>query len=452
MTLALDLPRPSRGPALPLPYQWEPRGYQRRLWHALEAGKKRAVAVWHRRAGKDDVCLHWTCCAAHERVGTYWHLLPEASQARKAVWEAVNPKTGLRRIDEAFPLPLRAGTRENEMFIRLKCGSTWQLVGSDNYNSLVGSPPIGVVFSEYALADPNAWGYIRPILQENQGWAVFIFTPRGRNHAATLYDGAKGDPTWFAELLSAEQTGVFTEEQLAVERREYMREYGPDDGEARYRQEYLCSFSAGVLGAYYARQIDEAEQDGRICLVPHDPKYRVITAWDIGIGDPTAIWFVQPIGPVLRVIDYIENSGVGVDWYVRELEKRPYTYARHIWPHDGENKEWGTGKTRKEIAEGLGMRNIDVLPRPLSDGVDDGINAARLLLPTAVFDRDKCARGIDCLRSYRRKWDEARRCYADVPYHDWTSHGADSWRALAMGDLVLPGKPAPLKYPDYGFV
>ena len=178
-----------------LPFNnWQPRLYQKKLWTHLENGGQRAVAVWHRRSGKDEVALHWTACAMHRRIGTYWHMLPEASQARKAIWEAINPHTGKRRIDEAFPPAVRSTTRDNEMFIRIRPGSTWQVIGSDNYNSLVGSPPVGVVFSEWALADPQAWAYVRPILRENGGWAVFIYTPRGRNHGATFYEGHQGDP------------------------------------------------------------------------------------------------------------------------------------------------------------------------------------------------------------------------------------------------------------------
>ena len=393
--------------------------------------------------------MHWTAVAAHERVGTYWHLLPEAAQARKAIWEAVNPHSGMRRIDEAFPRALRETTRENEMFIRFRNGSSWQLVGSDNYNSLVGSPPIGVVLSEYALADPNAWGYIRPILAENGGWAIFISTPRGRNHFSALYDAAKGDPTWFAELLSAEDTGVFSVEQLTTERREMMREYGPDDGEARYRQEYLCSFAAGVLGAYYARQIDDAESEGRICRVPHDPKLPVHTAWDLGIGDATAIWCMQLVGAEVRAIDYIENSGVGIDWYVRELDKRPYKWGEHILPHDADVKELGTGRSRLEVMQSLGLRNTRVLA---AQSVEDGINAVRMLLPQMYFDAAKCERGLVCLRHYHRAWDEKRRTYQDRPYHDFSSHGADALRYFALSDARNRGKPAALKYPDYGFV
>jgi phage terminase large subunit len=185
---------------------WEPRVHQRPFWDYLEAGGKRAIEIAHRRWGKDDVTLHRTAVAAHERVATYWHMLPEYAQARKAIWDAVNPHTGKRRIDEAFPKELRANTVADEMFIRFKCGSTWQVIGSDNYDKLVGTPPAGVVLSEWSRANPAAWAFLAPILAENGGWAAFITTPIGRNHAKTMYDMAKTDPAWFAEVSTVEDT------------------------------------------------------------------------------------------------------------------------------------------------------------------------------------------------------------------------------------------------------
>jgi phage terminase large subunit len=167
-----------------LPHKWSPRPYQKRLWSYLEGGGKRAIEIAHRRWGKDDVALHWAACAAMQRPASYWHMLPNYSQARKAIWTAVNPHTGKRRIDEAFPAAIRSATLENEMFIRFKNGSTWQVIGSDNYDSLVGTPPAGIVFSEWARANPASWGYLAPILLENDGWALFITTPIGRNHCA----------------------------------------------------------------------------------------------------------------------------------------------------------------------------------------------------------------------------------------------------------------------------
>ena len=198
-----------------LPYKWSPRPYQKPVWNYLSNGGTRAVLRWHRRSGKDEVLLHHTACAAHERVASYWYMLPEYSQARKSMWDAINPKTGKRRIDDAFPPELRKTTREQEMLIQFHNGSTFQLVGSDNFNSLVGSPPVGLVFSEYALSNPSAWAYLMPIVEENNGWAAFNSTPRGNNHFKNMCELADSEPGWFYDALSARDTGVFTEKQLS---------------------------------------------------------------------------------------------------------------------------------------------------------------------------------------------------------------------------------------------
>jgi hypothetical protein len=427
-------------PIIRLPNNWRPRDYQLGLWSYLENGGLRAYEVAHRRWGKDDIALHWTATAAHQRIGTYWHMLPEASQARKAIWEAVNPHTGKARIDEAFPPELRANTRGNEMFIKFRCGSTWQVVGSDNYNSLVGAPPVGLVLSEWALADPNAWAYLQPILEENGGWALFITTPRGRNHAATFYESCKVEPEWYTERQTAQDTGVFSQEQLDRIKREYIANYG-DDGEQRFLQEYFCSFDAGVVGAYYSREMQRAEEDKRICSVPYDPSAPVYTAWDLGIGDSTAIWFLQVCGRELHLVDYIERSGVGLDVYAKEIKERPYVYEAHILPHDAEARELGSGKSRVEILEGFGIRSI-IAPKL---GVDDGIQAARALIARSWFDETRCKRGIDALRQYRREWDDKLKIFKSRPLHDWASHGADAFRYLAVGlqerKVTRKGKP-----------
>jgi hypothetical protein len=264
-----------------LPNRWEPRDYQRRLWSYLEGGGKRAVAVWHRRAGKDEVCLHWTACAALQRVGNYWHMLPEASQARKAVWDAINPHTGRRRIDEAFPRAIRLGQRDDDMKINLVNGSTWQLVGSDRFDALVGSPPIGLVFSEYSLTNPGAWDYLRPILAENGGWAVFMLTPRGRNHAWTLYDRARVQPGWFAEMLTVDDSKAMGADVIAADRASGMA----DDMVA---QEYYCSFDAALPGAYYGKLLQNADTERRIGRVPWTPDAVVHTACRSGARTESA--------------------------------------------------------------------------------------------------------------------------------------------------------------------
>lgn len=409
---------------------WRPRKYQEPLWKYLENGGKRAIALFHRRAGKDEIALHWTACSAMQRTGNYWHLLPQAAQARKAMWEAVNPHTGLRRIDEVFPKEIRETTREAEMMIRFVNGSTWQVVGSDNFDSLVGSPPVGIVLSEYALSDPRAWAYFRPILAENGGWAIFPYTPRGNNHGKTLFDAASANGEWFAQRLTADDTGVFTPEFLKREREDYIRENGREDGQRLFDQEYHCSFAAAVRGAYYAAYIEQARTDKRVGKVPHDPAIEVGTVWDLGIGDSTSIWFYQQVGREVRLIDYYEASGVGLDHYAKELRSKPYTYKHTaaILPHDAEAKELGTGKSRQEVLTSLGIRS-EIAPK-LS--VDDGVNAVRMMLPMCYIDAERCQRGIECLENYRADFDERNKVLRSAPKHDWSSHGSDSLRYLAV--------------------
>lgn len=419
-------------PKIELPNEWQPRFYQEPLWKYLHGGGKRAIAIWPRRHGKDDVALHFTACAAHERVGTYWHLLPQQNQARKAIWDAIDPHTGQRRIDNAFPLALRETTREQDMLIRFKSGSTWQVIGSDNYDALVGTPPIGVVFSEYALSNPQAWSLIRPILLENNGWALFITTPRGRNHAKRMLDMAQGSDDWFAERLTATETGVFSAAALHAERMELLQERGDEDGEAIFQQEYMTSFSAGLPGAYYAKVIDKLEADGRIGFVPCNPQKEVHTAWDLGRNDATAIWFVQENGSGWDVIDYLANTSVGIDWYVRALKDKDYNYGEHLLPHDAENEQLvsTTGSIAQTVGS-MGLKSVRIVPRTKS--VANDINEVRQILPLCRFDKDKTAKGVDALRSYRRVWDEKLKAYRDTPLHDWASDPADAFRTFAIG-------------------
>jgi phage terminase large subunit len=416
-----------------LPNNWTPRPDQEPLWEYLHGGGKRAIEVAHRRWGKDDVALHFTACAVHERVGVYWHLLPQHNQSRKAIWDAVNPHTGKRRIDEAFPRELRETTREVDMAIRFKNGSLWQVIGSDNYDALVGTPPVGVVFSEWALSDPQAWSMIRPILAENGGWTLFITTPRGRNHAHRMYEMAKTSPDWFCQTLTVDDTEVFADDVLEREKAELIHERGEEDGLAIYEQEYMCSWSAALPGAYYARQIDKLEREGSLTKVPWNPARQVHTAWDLGANDQTVIWFVQWTGATWNFIDYIAGTSKGIPEYVTEVRQRPYIYGEHLVPHDAGNKEKAlpNAATIADTMGVLGLEGVRVVAR--TNSVANDINEARKLLPICMFDAEKCAHGIDALRSYRREWDDKLRNYRDKPYHDWASDPADAFRTFAMG-------------------
>ena len=416
------------------------------MWVYLERGGLRCDVVAHRRWGKDEVSLHRTAVAMHEEVGTYWHMLPEAAQARKAIWDAVNPRTGRRRIDEAFPKELRATTRDQEMFIRFKNGSTWQVLGSDNYDSFVGSPPRGVVFSEWSLAKPDGWNYVRPILLENGGWAIFIWTPRGRNHATRAFEARELDPNWFTRRLPATVTKVFTPEQLEQEKKELISEAESEvEGIARFNTEYLVDFDAAAPGAYYAEQMTKAQLEKRIGLVPYDPAFPVDTAWDLGIDDYTAIWFFQRIGPKrFNFIDFYEAGDLGLDSIVEQAFKpKPYKkYGMHYLPHDVMVRELGAGgRTRKETLISLGIRPIRV---GVARNPEERVNASRRLLPYAYFDQENCGAGLDHLKQYRKRWNTQLKVFTG-PLHDEHSHGADAFGEAAVNSrlpqLVVENKP-----------
>lgn len=363
------------------------------------------------------------------RVGDYWFMLPEANQARKAIWEATNPHTGRRRIDEVFPPQMIARKRDSDMKLELLNGSSFQVVGSDNYNSLVGSPPVGLVFSEYALCDPLAWAFLRPILTENGGFAWFNSTVRGPNHFKDLFDSASSDPEWFTQLLAATRTDVFTPEQLRKEELDYASTWGAHVGKALFEQEFLSSWDAAILGAYYSDLIRKADEDGRITSVPVDDSKPVNTAWDLGIGDATSIWCYQIVGRELRIVDNVTSSGVGLDWYVRELKDRFSVLGDCLLPHDAEHNQITSGKSTIEVLRGYKLRCRVVPKLP----VQEGIQAVRSLLPRCVFDKVKCKHGIDALRQYRAEWDQKNRVLKPRPVHDWASHPADAIRYLAVG-------------------
>lgn len=421
-----------------IPYNWKPRDHQKEVWSYLENGGKRAVEVWHRRAGKDEIGLRWSSVAVMQRPGNYWHMFPEYSHGRRAMWEAVNPHSGKKRIDETFPKEIRKNTNETSMRIDFVNGSSWNIVGSDNYDAYVGSPPCGIVLSEYSLSNPSAWGFISPILEENNGWAIFPYTPRGNNHGKTMYDHACKTEGWFAQLLKASETGVFTPQQLASILSEYISIYGDSEGRALFNQEYNCAWEGCVPGAYYSKQIAEAREQGRIGVVPWDRSIEVDTFWDLGVDDSMSIWFIQPVGKQFRVIDYYENTGFGLEHYSKVLKEKDYSYGTHYLPHDANVRELSSGdvaKSRVEVAEGLGIKPIEVAERARNIDIilQVHIPAVRMILPFCWFDEQKCSRGISALEGYRAEYDDTKKRLANRPSHTWESHAADAFRTFAVG-------------------
>jgi phage terminase large subunit len=416
-----------------LPIDWEPRPHQQELWEALLGGAKRADVVAHRRWGKDEVALHWAAWAAHDRVGGYWHLLPEANQGRRAIWDAVNPHTGRRRIEEAFPSIMQPRFKDSDMMVELGNGSTWQVGGSDNYDRLVGSSVTGVVLSEWALAKPDAWSHLRPMLLENDGWALFLWTPRGRNHATRAFEARRQRTHWFCQKSPATETEVFTPDQLANEKAELVAELGSEEeGHARFASEYLVDFDAAAPGAYYASVLGQADVAGRIGRVPVDPALRVDTAWDLGIDDYTAIWFFQQVGREVRVVDYFETNGQGLDQIVRQaIAAKPYAWGSHHLPHDVMVRELATGRSRYETLGSLGLSRIVV---GAAADPEERVNAARLMIPMCWFDAERCALGLERLRAYRKRWSRATMTYGG-PLHDHASHGADAFGEFALNRL-----------------
>jgi len=414
-----------------LPHNFEPREYQIPLLKNLDNGFTRAVAVWHRRAGKDLVMLNYIARCMYERVGAYYYVFPTYKQAKKVIWNGMT-RDGIK-FTNAFPQELRKRTDNGEMLIEMKNGSIFQLVGSSDIDSIVGANPVGVVFSEWALQNPVAWDFLRPILAENGGWAVFIYTPRGKNHGFTLLETARAFPeTWYSEVLSVEDTKAITPNVLNQEYDEIIRKDGTD---ALYQQEYMCSFEVPIQGAYYAKQLMLADEEGRVTNVPYDSNTPVHTAWDLGMDDSMSIWFFQIINQEIHFIDYYESSGEGINYYIQYLQGKPYVYGRHFAPHDIAVRELGTGKSRLEVARSLGIqfevgKNL---------AIEDGVQAVRNILGKCWFDKEKCDRGMSALRSYHKEWDEDNQVFKNRPEHDWSSHGADAFRTFGVGykELVV---------------
>lgn len=404
-----ELRQPSRPSTVRIPYN--PRPQQWAVHKALETSRF-AVLVCHRRFGKTVLAINaLVASAVHCRRDNprFAYIAPTFTQAKDIAW------TYLKDYTRDIP-----GTRflESELTVILPTGARIRLYGADNPDRLRGLYFDGVVFDEFGDMDPEVWSaVVRPALADRKGWALFIGTPKGKNHFSDLYLSAQADDGWFSGMYKASETGLIDDEELAAARRSM--------SEDLYAQEFECSFEAAIRGAYYAHDIAEAREDGRIIGRLYDKHLPVWTAWDLGIDDATAIWFFQVMRNEIRWIDYEEESGEALPFYAKLLADKPYIYEGHILPHDVKVRELSTGRSRMDTLSDLGLKGIEVAPR-MNPG--DGINAARVILARSWFDIDHCARGIECLDNYRKEWDAKRQVFKPHPLHDWSSHGADAFR------------------------
>lgn len=418
-----------------LPHEYVARDYQKPVWQAmfprdpLVDAVRRAVLVWHRRSGKDKTIINMVVAKAMDRVGTYLYLLPKQTQARKVIWRGMD-KDGFRFIDH-IPAELIAKKNNTDMFVELTNGSIIQLGGSDNYDAWMGTNPLGIVFSEYSLQDPYAWEYFRPILAENGGWAVFIYTPRGHNHGYTLWRNAQRlakrvDSGWFAQILSTKDTGAISAEIIQEE---------IDGGMSQElaEQEFGVSFDAFNTGSIYGRQMRVAWEEKRIGFFPPEPGYPVHTVQDLGMGDQNTIWFFQVLGNAVRLVHYHEDHGKPMGHYIQYMrdwcKERTLELGDCYVPHDIRVREYSSGRRRLDIALEDYKMDYQLVPEISQE---DGIEAARVLLPRCQFHEEETHHGLAALEDYGYEYDEKNKRFKDRPMHNWASHGADSFRYLAV--------------------
>ena len=392
---------------------YRPREQQLAI-HDLMDSKRFGVVVAHRRMGKTVSAINHLIKDAilnQKEAPRYAYIAPTYGQAKRVAWDYL--------VKYATPL----GGTNNISELRVDFwGRRIQLYGSDNPEALRGQYFDGVILDEIGDQNPKIWtDIVRPALADRKGWCLFIGTPKGHNHFKELRDRAEKEDGWGLLEFKASETGVVDETELKAARNEM--------GEDKYRQEFECSFDAAVEGSYYGQILNELEDKKHMQEIPHEELSRTFTAWDLGMGDSTSIWVAQLVGTEIRLIDYYENHGVGLDHYVKWIKDNDYLKAEHILPHDVRVRELGSGKSRLEMLEEAGLE-VKIAPRM---GLDDGIQAVRRILPRCWFNVPKVQTGLNCLRNYRRDYDEKRKIFYERPLHDWSSHGSDSFRYLALG-------------------
>lgn len=397
-----------------------------------------AVIVAHRRAGKTVACLLDLIDAALRfkgENGRFAYIAPYYTMASDIAWGYLSSYAG--RVPGAV-------FNKSDLYVEFPNKARVRLYGADNPDRLRGLYLDGVVLDENADMRPSVWGEVlRPALTDRKGWAVFIGTPKGKNSFFTIWDQASLLPDWFRLELKASKTGLLDPQELEAAKSQMT--------EDQYAQEFECSFEAAIQGAYFGVEMRKAGEEGRITKVPYDPSSEVFTSWDLGIGDSTAIWFWQTVGREIRVIDFYEASGIGLDHYVKVLKQKDYNYGRHFLPHDAEKSELGTGKTIREVLSTMGLRGITIAPKLT---IQEGIESARLLIPRCWFDEDKCKDGLEALRQYRKEFDDKLKTFKLRPLHDWSSHAADAFRymAVSMGKASPFQKLPKIRYSTAGIV
>ena len=401
---------------------YRPRAPQLSLHQAMESHRW-VVAVCHRRMGKTVAAVNHLILKALEcqqERPRFAYIAPTLKQAKLVAWDYLKHYTE--------PIPERE-QRESELMVNLPGGRRVTLFGADNPDAIRGAYFDGVVLDEYGLQPPNLFPeVVRPLLSDRQGWATFLGTPNGRNEFWRVWQRAQQDESgqWAGVMFKASQTGIISPEELADARAAMTEE--------QYLQEYECSFEAAVRGSIYGAELENARQEGRIGLVPVDPVLPVHTTWDLGMGDATAIWFTQHTkSGEIRVIDYYEASGEGLPHYVQMLQAKGYAYGQHWAPHDIQVRELSSGRSRWEVAQGLGItfQMVPRLAKRTGSEVEEGIHAARMLLPKCWFDTKRVASGLDALQHYRRDFNARLGEFKATPIHDWSSHAADAFRYLA---------------------
>lgn len=408
-----------------LPYKFTPRPYQQPFLDYMYAPtpiRKRAILVWHRRAGKDKTAFNWLVMYAILNKGVYYYLFPSYSQGRKVVWDNIDDN-GIRLL-EHIPKCYIEKVNKVQMQIELKNGSLIQILGTDDYDALRGVNCHGIILSEYAEHDPRAYDVIRPVVDNNDSPVVFVFTPKGQNHAKDLFDRALTNKDWFVSKLSVSDTGVKSPADI-----DRIREEGMSDD--MIQQEWYVSFTLGIEGSYYAKYIEQAREEKRIGNVPHDPSAEVHTSIDRGFAN-AAITFFQIIGNEVHIIEYYESHKESLKEHIAMIKAKPYTYGYHFAPHDFDMHEYNMGQSGKELGAKLGI-DFTILPRELRLAREEGIESVRGLMPRLWINRPKCELLIKALENYRREFNDKLNKYAEKPLHDWSSHGADSVRYMAQG-------------------